>query len=155
MLRRARITFVAALVVGALVLASELPFSEILHARAAVASASTSLSKIDATNKSLATQIEGLKQGSTIEKIAHEQYGLVEPGEKAVVVMPGGRSGARVHGGGATGPATPLGSETIPKSDLVPTDSALSPGAPERVGHGGGGFWQSFVHRLEFWRASN
>jgi cell division protein FtsB len=155
MLRRARLTFLAAVVVGALVLVSELPLSDLVHARAAVASTTAELNRLRAANHSLSNQISGLKQGTTIQRIAHEDYGLVSPGQKAVIVMPGGANGASVQGDGASGASLPLGSQTIPKSDLVPTDSPLSPQSGGSSTASGQGFWQRFANRIEFWKASS
>lgn len=153
MVGRARLCFLAALVIGAIVLATELPLGNIVRARAAVAKSTTELAALRSENRSLGEQVSELRQGSTIQQIAHQEYGLVLPGQKSIVVMPGGSSGARVHGHGSTGSTAPLNSNTIPKSDLVPTDSPLSPG--KSSAKHGEGFWGKVVHRLEFWKPSS
>jgi cell division protein FtsB len=151
-LYRARIAFVMAVVLGAIVLFVEFPIGQLVQARGAVASSSAQLSRLQSENRTLANQVRELQEGSTIEQVAHEEYGLVEPGQRSIVVMPGAGAGA-VGGRGPTGASAPLGSTTIPKSDLVPTDASLSPAGGGRVS-GGGGFWGRVLDRLEFWKAS-
>ena len=133
MLRRARIFFLAAVLLAGVLLLTEVPITDVVHARAAAADVTTALAKIRAENKALEAQVHDLKQGSTIEQIAHQEYGLVESGQRSVVVMPGG---------GATG------------SDVVPSDSQLSQVGGGSVARGGASFWERVVQRLEFWKAS-
>ena len=156
MLYRARIAFVVAVVLGAILLATEFPLAGLVHARATANATAAELSRIQTENRTLSNQVHDLRQGSTIQQIAHQEYGLVEQGQRSVVIMPGGGNTGSVRGHGTSGPSAPLGSTTIPKSDIVPTDSSLSTG----VGGGGsgagsgGGFWQRLLNRLEFWKGS-
>ncbi|MGO9197563.1 MAG: septum formation initiator family protein [Acidimicrobiales bacterium] len=154
MLRRARLFFLAAVVVAGVVLATEVPIGDLVHARAAVADAAHVLAKVRSENRELSAQIHELKQGSTIQQIAHEQYGLIEPGQRSIVIMPGGGSTGSVRGHGSTGETAPLGQSTIPKSDLVPSDSQVAQVGAGQGGGGGRGFWQRVLQRLEFWKAS-
>lgn len=158
MLYRARIVFVVAVVLAAIVLLTEFPVSSLVSARAASASAAAELSKVQSENKALASQVHDLKEGSTIEQVAHEEYGLVEPGQQSVVVMPGATSSTSTRGGASsrTNATAPLGSSTIPKSDLVPSDAPLSP-VNEQQGAGtsataASSFWKRVLERLEFWK---
>ena len=159
MLYRARILFVAAVALAAIILATQFPIGELVHARAAVASASGQLAKIRSENRSLANDVRDLQKGSTIQQLAHQEYGLVEPGQRSVVIMPGSGSSASVRDHGSTAASAPLGSTTIPKSDIVPTDSLLAPASAGVSGGGGGGgsggsYWGRVLNRLEFWKAS-
>ncbi len=164
MLRRARVLFAAAVVASVFVVLTEVPFSELLHARGAVAAASAELDRLRHENGALSAEVGDLKNGSTIEQIAHEEYGLVSPGEGSVVVMPASEgSQGRRGGSGKTGKtgepgeaATPLGATTIPKSDLVPSDSPLSPANEgSRTPRHHESFWKRLLDRLEFWKAVN
>lgn len=154
MVRRARIFFLAAVLLAGVLLLTEVPITDVVHARAAAADVTTALAKIRAENKALEAQVHDLKQGSTIEQIAHQEYGLVESGQRSVVVMPGGGATGSVGGHGSTGTSAPLGETTIPKSDVVPSDSQLSQVGGGSVARGGASFWERVVQRLEFWKAS-
>lgn len=153
MLKRARWAFLGALVLAGAIVVGEFPLSDLVRARAEVAAAGAELSRLRHENSSLSGQVAKLQNGSTIAEVAHRQYGLIEPGEHEEIVMPGSDSGAKVGGAGASGPAAPLDASTIPRSDLVPSDAALSPPASHGSAHEG--FWQRFLHRLEFWNASS
>ncbi|MGH9297134.1 MAG: FtsB family cell division protein [Acidimicrobiales bacterium] len=152
MLRRARIAFVAAVVLAAVILATQFPLGELLHARAAVSSSSGQLAALRRANNALSAQVKSLHQASTIEQIAHDQYGLVRPGQKSVVILPNG------HDGGASGSARSgsipdrLGTAVIPPADLVPSDSLLSPPEVKSAGSSRGGYWGRVLDRLEFWK---
>jgi hypothetical protein len=157
-LYRARMAFLVAVVVGAIVLVTEFPLAGLVHARATANATAAELTRMRNENRALSIQVHQLRLGSTIQQIAHQEYGLVEPGQRSVVIMPGGGAGgsASVGGRGPTGASAPLGSTTIPKSDIVPSDSSLSNGV---LGGGttagaGGSFWQRLLNRLEFWKAS-
>jgi cell division protein FtsB len=161
MLRRARLSLIAAAVVAALVLVSEVPINELMQERDAAAASATELAKLHQMNSSLAAQIRGFEDGTTVERIAHERYGLVAPGQQSVVVMPGGSPGDSV-GDGSSGATAPLNADTIPQSALVPSDAMLSPGSGNSsAGRGSdspgatASLWQRFVNQLEFWKAAN
>ena len=155
MLGRARLVFGLAVLVAGIILLTQFPVGSLVNARQSAATASSQLSKLKAENQALAAQVRGLEKGSTIQQIAHQEYGLIEPGQRSVVVMPGGNTGGRVHGEGATGAASPLGSDTIPRSDIVPSDAQLNPDPSSHGSQGGASYWQRLLNRLEFWKASS
>lgn len=167
MLSRARLVFFASLVLAGLLLVLELPLGQLMGARSSAATTAAELAKVQAENKRLSNQVRDLQRGATIQQIAHEEYGLVEPGQRTVVVMPGsaigtgtghgtghatghGMTAARVRGGSST----PLGSHTIPQSDVVPSDALLAPPPGAKGAGQGQGFWQRVLNRLEFWKGS-
>lgn len=152
MLSKARLVFVLAVLAAVVVLVTEFPLGELVTARSASSAAAAELSQVRQQNRALEALVHDLKKGSTIEQIAHEEYGLVEPGQRSYVVMPSAAST-----GGKAGPeaATPLGSSTIPRSDLVPSDSSLSPGpGAAKDPEAGESFWRRLLNRLEFWKAT-
>lgn len=155
MLGRARLVFGLAVLLAGFILVMQFPVSGLVHARASAVAASSQLAKLKAENHVLSSQVRDLEKGSAIQQIAHEEYGLVDPGQRAVVVMPGGTTGGRVRGQGSTGSASPLGAQTIPKGDLVPSDAQLNPDPPSQGSQGGGSYWHRLLNRLEFWKASS
>lgn len=151
MIRRAKIFLLVAAVVAAVVLATNLPLGALLHGRATVAAETRQLSTLEAENQALSSQVRALDEPTTVGQIAHEDYGLVRPGQRSTVVLPApSASGSN----GATGP---LASSTIPVSDLLPSDSILAPATDaEAAGHAartGPGFWGQVLQRLEFWKS--
>jgi hypothetical protein len=84
-----------------------------------------------------------LSSDSTIAAIAHEQYGLIHPGQTSYVILPAAGSPA------ANGLTTP----SIAPQDLIeapagsPRTTSSSTSSP-----GVGGFWSRFTGHLEFWR---
>lgn len=59
-----------------------------LSQRRQTSSAEARLSAIRAANDKLARRVHALNQPATIQKLARSQYGMVEPGEKAYVLLP-------------------------------------------------------------------
>lgn len=148
MLRRARLLFLVSLVAAVLIVATELPFSELVHARSASAAAAFELTKLRRENRALSTDVSQLKKGSTIEQLARRDYGLVAPGQRSYVVMPASTEAKPGKAAGA------LSDRPIPHSDLVPTDSVLSPSTgPTRGPESGQSFLRRLLNRLEFWKA--
>lgn len=147
-LRRARLALLAAFLLAAVLLATEVPISSILSTRSAVASTGLQLAQLRRENTALKGDLHALGTGSTIMQIAHEEYGLVGRGQSSVVVMPGGSAGSSSGAGGTS----PLSSRTVPKADLVPSDAALQPPATPAA-HEPTSYWQRLLHRLEFWKA--
>jgi cell division protein FtsB len=141
-MRRARVALLAAVAASFLALVAWLPVSLLLSQHAELASLSTSLSSLESRNAAMRAEDHALSSNAAVATIAHEQYGLVKPGQQAYVILP--------KAGSADGSG--LNSTAIPLSDLVPTAQENYPspatGAPEP------GFWSRFVGRLEFWRGA-
>lgn len=151
-LRRARAVFVAALFLAAGLLVAEFPLAGLVHARTSASTAAAELAAVRAENAALSRQVKALQSpwSPAIAALAHEEYGLVRPGESSVEVLPA-HDAVSPDGSGDPSVAS-LGATTIPHADLVPSDAVL---APEDAGVGeGGSFWHRLVERLEFWNAS-
>ncbi|MGD0081845.1 MAG: septum formation initiator family protein [Acidimicrobiales bacterium] len=147
MIARARIFLLVSFVAGIAIVATEFPLGQLLRQHAAVAQATSQLTELQAENRSLASEVSSLHQPSTVARIAHQDYGLVAKGQRSVVVLPSpSKSGSS---------AGPLGSISVPKSDLVPTDSIVSstPAAASAPAKGEG-FWARLLQRFEFWKAT-
>ncbi|MGH9171424.1 MAG: septum formation initiator family protein [Acidimicrobiales bacterium] len=136
-----------ALVVGVVLVATEFPWHQLLDERAGVARSSQQLTQLQNANHALQAEVNSLHQSSTIEGVAHSQYGLVEPGQRSVVVLAGGGTGAK----------GPLSATKIPESDIVPSDSLVAgsgTGGAAVAGSHPSGFWGQLLQRLEFWKAA-
>jgi hypothetical protein len=91
--------------------------------------------------------VHALKDPSVIGQIAHAEYGLAEPGERSVVVLPGTTPGS-------ASTRNPLADNPVPPSDLLPSDAVLDPGL-QVTGPAvrGPGFWHRVLGSLEFWHS--
>ncbi|HXZ82360.1 MAG TPA: septum formation initiator family protein [Acidimicrobiales bacterium] len=144
-LRRARLALVAAVALVIAILATGFPVGTFVHQRVAIAAINRQLAAIDSRNAELRAEIVSLRQSSTIEAIAREEYGLVRPGQRSYVILPG--KGARAVGAGT------LGVQPIPPGDLVPA-SVSAYQSPSDMAPGGkpSSLWSRTVGELEFWR---
>jgi cell division protein FtsB len=143
-LRRARAGLVGAVVLAIAIVAAGLPTGTIGRQRDALAAADRQLATVEAHNAVIRSEITSLRQRSTIEAIAREDYGLVRPGQRSFVILPG--KGAHAVGAGT------LGLEPIPADDLVPTSvSAVAPLAAA-AGAKSASLWSRTLNELEFWR---
>jgi cell division protein FtsB len=180
--RRARLVFITCVALGVLVLATNFPVSELLSQRQELASASADLRQVSAADRALATEARGLEQASTVEELAHEEFGLVRAGAKAYDLLPppGQEPGAGTGGSSLySPPVVPDG--LLPRSGFLgaagstPRSTASAAGGsaaggsaaggsgvssssgahsvPARSGgRHGPGFWQRVLQELEFWR---
>lgn len=144
-LGRARLAFAGAVVVAIVVVATGLPMGTIVHQRQALAAVSRQLAAVEAHNTAVRAEIASLRQAPTIEAIAREEYGLVRPGQRSYVILPG--KGTHTVGAGN------LGAQRIPAGDVVPTGvSALDPPATATTGSRPASLWSRTLNELEFWR---
>jgi cell division protein FtsB len=142
---RARLALVGAVVVAIVVVATGLPVGTIVHQREALAAVSRQLAAVEAHNTAVRAEIASLRQPATIEAIAREEYGLVRPGQRSYVILPG--NGTHTVGAGN------LGAQRIPAGDVVPAGvSALDPPAVAATGSRPAGLWSRTLNELEFWR---
>jgi hypothetical protein len=75
------------------------------------------------------------------------EYGLTEPGERSVVVLPGS---SKV----ASSASNPLQYNPVPYSDLLPSDAILDPTGPSaQASVHEPSFWHRVVASLEFWHS--
>jgi len=147
MIHRARLVFFVALAISALVFIANFPLGALLQGRSTVRADSAQLAKLRAENKQLTSQVRALHDPTVIGQIAHSEYGLTEPGERSVVVLPGTAKGSRTT-------RNPLAEGPVSPSDLLPSDAILNPyssGTEPTVR--GPGFWHRVLGSLEFWHS--
>lgn len=170
--RRARIALVGACLFAAVVLATSLPLRTWMDQRAAVATTAATVRRLAREDHELAAQAAMLAKPSTIRALAHSQFGYVEPGQKAYVVVPSASSGSTSPPSSADSgvgpsrlsepvavPGSPSSAEVLGNGPLSAGGSTSSSGRSARVGssaarsdrQAGPGFWSRVVHSLEFW----
>jgi len=147
MIKRARLFFFVALLIALVILVSNFPLGALVEGRSAVRADTAQLLALQAGNRVLASQVRALHDPATLGRIAHEEYGLISPGERSVVVLPG-------PAGSSSSASDPLSDNPIPSSDLLPSDAILGPGArtPQPAVHEPG-FWHRVLDSLEFWHS--
>jgi hypothetical protein len=147
MIRRARLFFLVALLIAVVILVGNFPLGALVRERSTVRTESAQLAALQATNRTLWSQVRALHDPATVAQIAHEQYGLVAPGQRSVVVLPGAA-------GSSSSTPDPLANNPVPASDLLPSDAILDPGvqAARSPAHEPG-FWRRVLDTLEFWHS--
>lgn len=141
-LHRARLGLVTA-VAGALALVGvEFPLSELLHQHSELALARGQLATITDRNASLSADVVALSANSTVNALAHEEYGLIRPGQRSFVILPAPNSAAAKAGLAAPviSPQDLVASAPVPGHAVIPTTARSA-----------SSFWSRFVSRLEFW----
>ena len=160
--RRARLAFVGALVVSAIVLFAWFPASSLLSQRSSLAGAEAELGALHKQDAALAQEKKNLSDAGEIGRIAREQYQLVSPGQQAYQVLPpsGAAAAGTPYAGdpGSDGPVTPSATPELPPGGVTTTttSAAAHPHAgathPVPTPAPSGGFVSRMVHTLEFWR---
>ncbi len=122
-MRRARLALVAGSGLAVAIVLTQFPIGEILAQRGQLRDVSRQLDLLDERNVALRSENAALRQPATVAAIAHQDYGLVRPGQQAYVILP------------ATGAADPdaasLGTPVISRSQMVSASaSALTGVAP-------------------------
>ena len=148
MIQRARLFFLVALLLAVVILVGNFPLGALVRERSTVRTESAQLAALQATNRTLSSQVRALHDPATVAQIAHEQYGLVAPGQRSVVVLPG------AAGSSSSSIPDPLANNPVPASDLLPSDAILDPGvqAARSPAHEPG-FWRRVLDTLEFWHS--
>ena len=147
MIQRARLFFFVALLIAVVILVGNFPLGALVRERSTVRTESAQLAALQAANRTLWSQVRALHDPATVAQIAHEQYSLVAPGQRSVVVLPGAA-------GSSSSTPDPLANNPVPASDLLPSDAILDPGvqaapSPEHEP----GFWRRVLDTLEFWHS--
>lgn len=93
-LRRARIVLAALVVVAIAILVRSLPSANLVSERRSMQSVSRQLAHVRQENIALRNEAAKLGTSQEIESLAHQEYGLVAPGQKEYVILPGGGAGA-------------------------------------------------------------
>jgi hypothetical protein len=118
-----------------------------LQERATVRTDSVQLAALQAENRQLSSQVKALHDPAVVGQIAHSEYGLTEPGERSVVVLPGSTKAP-------SSAPNPLADNPIPFSDLLPSDAILDPSVPvEQPAVHEPSFWHRVIGTLEFWHS--
>jgi len=173
--RRARAVLLAALLFAAAVLLGALPWSTLTDQHAQLTSASAQVNELQAQNRTLADQARALSSKETQAGLARQDYGLVEPGQKAYEILPasGTSSSTAVQAGHVPLNEPPVVPGSRRSEQLLGVDTASStsansatrtsagPGAAGRSPSSQGvtltnalgerSFWSRVVHTLEFW----
>jgi cell division protein FtsB len=160
---RARLAFLGALVVSAIVLFAWFPASSLLSQRSNLTSAEAQLRALHTQDAALAQERKNLSEPGEIGRIAREQYQLVSPGQQAYEVLPpaGATAAGTPYAGdpGADGPVTPSATPELPPGGVTTTTTtpAATPPSSDTAGSGrpapsSGGLLSRMAQALEFWR---
>ncbi len=131
-------------VLGTIVLvAIEFPFRQLMDQRAQISRTALALETVQSHNSILQHDISSLSRTSTILSIAHEEYGLVQPGQRSYVILPNAHAKQNMN---------PLTALAIPAEVLGATSgSSASAGTSHTVARPVGSIWSRMLRRLEFW----
>jgi hypothetical protein len=147
MIQSARLFFFVALGIAVVILVANFPVGALLQGHSTVRADSTQLAALQAENRQLAAQVKALHNPAVVGRIAHSEYGLTEPGERSVVVLPGS---TKVP----SSTANPLANNPVPVSDLLPSDAILDPASsPVLPAVHEPSFWHRVLDSLEFWHS--
>jgi cell division protein FtsB len=160
---RARLAFLGALVVSAIVLFAWFPASSLLSQRSNLTAAQAQLGALHKQDAALAQEKKNLSDAGEIGRIAREQYQLVSPGQQAYEVLPpaGATAAGTPYAGdpGADGPVTPSATPELPPGGVTTTTTTPVTAHPHAVGThpastpaASDGLVSRMVHALEFWR---
>lgn len=147
-LRRARFALLAACGLAAGLVVTQLPLSELLSQRGQLRTAGRQLAVLDQRNAALHAENAALRQPGTVAAIAHQEYGLVRPGQQAYVILP--QAGDAAEG--------TLGTPAISRAQMLAGSAAALTGiSPAGSGgtspaNGAGTLLSRTLDRLEFWR---
>jgi len=144
LLYRARLFLCASVLAAIVLLVLELPISAMLHQRGEIAQASNELSVVASHNASLRADVAALREDSAIAAIAHEEYGLVRPGQLSYVILPGRGDAASSGSLGSTA--------NLPASDLVLNPASAPAASPQKSTAHEPSLLGRVLRRLEFWR---
>ena len=157
---RARLLFLGAVVLSAIVAVAWFPASSLLSQRSALADTQSQLATLHQQDQALAQEKKNLSDGGEIGRIARQQYQLVNPGQQAYEVLP--PSGAATPGTpyagdpGSNGPAAPSATTELPPGGVttttVPPAASTGAHADHATAAAGQGFIGRVLHSLEFWR---
>lgn len=118
------------------------PTRTYLEQRGQLTQEQAKLDRLAAQNQNLSSEASRLRNTAEIERIARQDYGLVQPGQEAYAILPSPSSTPTTAVPGRTGGTT--GSTT---SSTGGTKSS----SRQHASHPSGGLWSRFIHQLEFW----
>lgn len=117
------------------------PTRTYLEQRTQLSQQQAKLDRLAAQNQSLSGEASRLQNTAEIERIARQDYGLVQPGQEAYAILPSPRASTSANNGGQSGSA---GSTTTTAGPRASSSS-------HHPSHSSGGLWSRFIHQLEFW----
>ncbi len=121
----------------------EFPLHQLMAQRAQIGATAAALAAVEQHNSALSGDITALAKSSVIASIAHQDYGLVAPGQRSYVILPAA---------GSTIGADPLSAASIPVTDIgSSTGSGNVPPAAAVHQAPVGSLWSRMVAHLEFW----
>ena len=102
-LRRARIVFACAVALSLVIAWRSLPSGNPITARHSVQAVADQLARVHKQEAALRQQEKNLGTSQAVERLAHQQYGLVAPGQTEYVILPAAGSAPTGGSGGSTG----------------------------------------------------
>jgi cell division protein FtsB len=158
---RARLFFLGAVAVSAVVLFAWFPAGSLLNQRSSLVATEAQLATLHKQDAALAQEKRNLSDAGEIGRIAREQYQLVSPGQQAYEVLPpsGATSAGTPYAGdpGSVGPVTPSATPELPPGGVTTSTASSTSAATshdDRTGgtSSGSGLLSRMVDTLEFWR---
>lgn len=146
-MRRAVWAILALAVVGVGMFLFGYPTRTYLEQRSSLASEQATVARLSAQNRSLQSEAAGLQTNAEIERLAREDYGLVQPGQEAYAILPAPIPPKATSSAGSSGKAR-SGSAG---SGAAGRDSRGAAGSGSDGGAESGSVWSRLVHQLEFW----
>ena len=158
---RARLLFLGAVVLSAVVLFAWFPIGSLLSQRSNLSGTQLQLATLHQQDAALAQEKKSLSDAGEIGRIAREQYQLVSPGQQAYEVLPpsGAASTGTPYTGdpGSRGPVAPTALAELPPSGTATTTTVPSSKPASRPAHhtqapAASGLASRMLQALEFWR---
>ena len=140
---RARQMLIVTLLGTIVLVAIEFPLRQLMSQRVQITKTALALQAVESHNAILQYDIASLSKPSTILSIAHQEYGLVQPGQRSYVILPSANAKQNMN---------PLTALAIPAEVLGSTSGSTSPVSASQVGtRPAGSLWSRMLRRLEFW----
>ena len=142
-LHRARQMLIVVFLGTIVLVAIEFPLRQLMSQRAQISKTALALQTVEIHNTILQRDIASLSKTSTILSIAHQEYGLVQPGQRSYVILPNANARQNMN---------PLTALAIPAEVLGATSGSTAvASASHTVARPVGSLWSRMLRRLEFW----
>jgi hypothetical protein len=147
-------------VVSALMLVAWFPFSSLLAQHRQLSEASAAVSSLSAQDEALAREQSALTAPGDVERLAREQYQLLEPGQRLVQVLPPSGTPSQAGAGqapypgdpGLTKPVGPSAVALLPSTRTTTAPRSSSAATAGHVHSAKPGIVQRILSTLAFWR---
>jgi cell division protein FtsB len=149
---------VGGLATGAVILAAWFPVGALLSQRAQLAATSSRLAQLTAEGRVVAAETKQLSSPVILSQLAREEYQLVEPGQRLILVeSPSFKPSAKSFDGPYPGdpgfaPLVNPDTSSIAPDGISGSSSMSAHADPPGGGSAVGGFFSRVVSTLEFWR---